>query len=438
MKTFDQLELLEPVRLALDEAGYREPTPIQSKTIPIALTGRDILGCAQTGTGKTAAFGLPILNHLGKRSQKALPNRPLALVLAPTRELAIQIGESFGNYGKHLHQRTVLVYGGVNQAKQVRQLRRGVHILVATPGRLLDLMQQREIAFDRLSMFVLDEADRMLDMGFLPDLKRIVKRLPTRRQSLFFSATLPPNIIQLSREFLSRPVQVNVTPKSKTIKQIAQQVMLIDQNTKQAALRAIVSGANVDRLLAFTRTKRTADRVTKRLVKAGVRAAAIHGDKSQNARVKALESFRSRQVQVLVATDVAARGIDVDGVTHVVNFDMPEEPENYLHRIGRTGRAGSTGCAISLCSGNEKKHLRSIERMIGKRVPVIVPQWQTDDQDSETQSSESPRRTRFRHHHVTISNVEQERTDGSQSSKKSPRKRQRKRQRNRKRAYQSR
>ncbi|MEM7457778.1 MAG: DEAD/DEAH box helicase [Planctomycetota bacterium] len=399
MKTFKQLELISPIQRALKEAGYKEPTPIQAKTIPQALSGRDVLGCAQTGTGKTAAFGLPVLNRLGSGKKKAIPHQPFALVLVPARELAIQIGESFAIYGKHLRLRTALVYGGVNQAKQVRQMQRGVHILVATPGRLLDLMQQRQISLDLLSMFVLDEADRMMDMGFLPDLKRIISRLPEQRQSLFFSATLAPNIVQLSKQLLHKPAHVNVTPKTRTVERIAQHVMFVNRKAKQKTLNAIASGSDVGRLLAFTRTKRTADRVSKRLEKAGIRAAAIHGNKSQNARVRALESFRGNRVQVLVATDVASRGIDVDGVTHVVNYDMPEDPESYVHRIGRTGRAGSTGSAISLCSNDERGYLKSIEKMIGQKVAIMnareMPELRDEqvpvDKDRKSPAKRKPR-----------------------------------------------
>lgn len=417
MKTFEQLDLIKPIRRALNDAGYQTPTPIQSRTIPLALEGRDVLGCAQTGTGKTAAFGLPILNLLAAQKTKAVPHRPSALVLAPARELAIQIGESFSTYGKYLRLRTAIVYGGVNQAKQVRQMQRGAEILIATPGRLLDLMQQRHISLDQLSIFVADEADRMLDMGFLPDLKRIIRRLPDQRQSLFFSATLPPNIIQLSRELLRDPVHVNVTPKTKSVDRIEQQVMFVNRKSKQAALRAIATGTDVDRLLTFTRTKRTADRVMQRLVKSGVKAAAIHGNKSQNARVRALESFRRKQVHVLVATDVAARGIDVDGVTHVVNFDMPEEPESYLHRIGRTGRAGSSGTAISFCSQEEKKYLRSIEKLIGQRVPVMVcdaPADEPANEDGLSVSTGNSTRSRQRrpNHERNESRARHARSDG--------------------------
>lgn len=370
LNTFQELELIEPVQRALAEENYKTPTPIQAQTIPAALEGHDVLGCAQTGTGKTAALALPILNRLGKNSRKAAPNRPLALVLAPTRELAIQIGESFQTYGRHLRLRHVLVYGGVSQGNQVRALNRGAHVLIATPGRLLDLMNQGHIKLEQLETFVLDEADRMLDMGFLPDLKRIISQLPAQRQSLFFSATLAPKITELAQSLLKNPVSVNVTPKKSSVKKIQQQLMYVDRNGKQALLQKIIGGGEVERALVFIRTKRTANMLAQRLVQAGFKATAIHGNKSQNARQQALEAFRSKKVQVLVATDVAARGIDIDGITHVINFDLPVEAESYVHRIGRTGRAGAEGIAISFCSSDERSDLRAIENLIGHKVPV--------------------------------------------------------------------
>lgn len=372
LKTFQQLDLIEPVQQALADQNYVTPTPIQMQTVPSALVNRDILGCAQTGTGKTAAFALPILNRLGLRNRKAVPNRPFALVLAPTRELAIQINDSFARYGKHLKLRQALVYGGVSQLKQTRALDRGAHILVATPGRLLDLMTQGFIELDRLEVFVLDEADRMLDMGFLPDLKRIIRCLPDRRQSLFFSATLPQKIVELSTRLLTNPVNVNIEHKKNNVAKIKQGVLFVERGAKQSLLKRLLQASDVDRAIVFTKTKRGANRVAEKLVRSGIRATAIHGNKSQCARQRALTDFRSNQVQVLVATDVAARGIDVDGVTHVVNFDIPVDPESYVHRIGRTGRAGAEGIALSLCSSDERRELREIEKLIGKKVPHAV------------------------------------------------------------------
>ncbi|MEZ6135066.1 MAG: DEAD/DEAH box helicase [Pirellulaceae bacterium] len=368
MKTFDELDLIAPLTIALSEEQYTTPTPIQAQTIPPALEGRDILGCAQTGTGKTAAFALPILNRLGERHRRAAPNRPLVLVLAPTRELAIQIGESFATYGRHLRLRQVLVYGGVNQANQVRALNRGAHILVATPGRLLDLMEQGHVSLGQLEIFVLDEADRMLDMGFLPALKKIIRDLPNQRQSLFFSATMPDSIRELSGRLLDNPVSVNVTPKQTSVERIEQRVLLVERSGKLELIRQVVTGGDVDRAIVFTKTKRGANTLAEKLCKFGVRATAIHGNKSQAARQRALDAFRNKSVTVLVATDVAARGIDIDGITHVVNYDLPVEPESYVHRIGRTGRAGADGIAISFCTPAERGELRAIEALIGKRI----------------------------------------------------------------------
>ena len=384
LKTFEQLDLISPLQRALVDNQYVTPTPIQSQTVPAALEGRDILGCAQTGTGKTAAFALPILNQLGKQNRKAKPNRPFALILAPTRELAIQIEESFASYGRHLRLRQALVYGGVSQVNQVRAQERGAHIVVATPGRLLDLMDQGHIKLDALEVFTLDEADRMLDMGFLPDLKRIIRQLPKQKQSLFFSATLPPNIVKLSESLLKKPVHVNVTPKKSTsVEKIIQRVMFVERSGKQSLLQKILSGTSVQRTIVFTRTKRTANLVSGKLEKAGVRAAAIHGNKSQNARQRALDAFRNNKIEVLVATDVAARGIDIDGVTHVVNYDLPNEPEAYVHRIGRTGRAGAKGIALSFCSHSERDDLAAIERLIGKQLQMATIKQKRSEQGSD-------------------------------------------------------
>ncbi len=398
MKTFEEIDLIEPVQRALAEEKYETPTPIQAKTIPAGLLGHDLLGCAQTGTGKTAAFAVPILNRLGQHNRKAQPNRPFVLVLAPTRELAIQIKESFATYGRHLRLRQTLVYGGVSQGNQVRALKRGAHILVATPGRLLDLMDQGYIHLDKLEMFVLDEADRMLDMGFLPDLKRIISQLPSQRQSLFFSATLPPNIIELSKQLLTNPVNINVTPKSTSIKKIQQKVLFVERRGKQELLKKLLRADDVERALVFTKTKRTANVLTEKLVKSGIQATAIHGNKSQNARQRALEAFRCKRVQVLVATDVAARGIDIDGITHVVNFDLPIEPEGYVHRIGRTGRAGADGIALSFCSRSEQSELLAIEKLIGQKVPIANEQLQPVPPSSITHSRRPKGATSRRSH----------------------------------------
>ncbi|QEG24938.1 DEAD/DEAH box helicase [Mariniblastus fucicola] len=362
-----------PLQKALRELNYETPTPIQSQTIPPAIEGADILGCAQTGTGKTASFALPILDYLGLEEPNVISKRPNSLILAPTRELAIQISDSFNEYGKHMRFSQALVYGGVGQGKQVAALKRGVDVLIATPGRLVDLMQQNHVSLDNVQIFVLDEADRMLDMGFLPDLRKIVAALPKQRQSLFFSATLPPKSRSLAKELLFNPVSINVTPESPSVERIDQKVMLLEKGKKFTQLDEILSGKSAKRSIVFTRTKRGANQVAKKLDAAGIRAVAIHGNKSQNARERALDSFRRNKVTVLVATDVAARGIDIDGVSHVINYDMPVEAESYVHRIGRTGRAGADGIAISFCTPTEKAELVAIEKLIEQSLDCEEP-----------------------------------------------------------------
>jgi ATP-dependent RNA helicase RhlE len=370
LKTFSELKLIAPLERALRDQNYEVPTPIQAKTIPHALEGKDILGCAQTGTGKTAAFSLPMLDYLGAEFLKAKRGKPQALVLAPTRELAIQIGDSMKVYGKHLKLRTTLIFGGVNQNAQVRSMNSGAHIVVATPGRLIDLMNQGHVDLSELEIFVLDEADRMLDMGFLPDLKRIIKTLPKNRQSMFFSATMAPKIVELAGQLLFEPVSVNVTPKNEaSVKKIRQELIFCDRGDKPGVLKDILRGDEVESAIVFTRTKRGANVVARRLEQANIGTAIIHGGKSQNARQRALANFRNGQARVMVATDVAARGIDIDNVTHVVNYDLPNEAEAYVHRIGRTGRAGATGTALSLCAGDELDYLWDIEKLIGNEIP---------------------------------------------------------------------
>lgn len=367
------MELFAPLKKALRDQKYETPTPIQSQTIPSAVKGLDILGCAQTGTGKTAAFALPILDYIGMEDPKVQSKRPTALILAPTRELAIQINESFSVYGKHMKFSQALVYGGVNQNKQVNSLKRGVDVLVATPGRLVDLMQQKHVSLDNVQIFVLDEADRMLDMGFLPDLKKIMAQLPENRQSLFFSATLPKRSRDLANELLFNPVSVNVTPESPSVERIEQKVLLLEKSKKMDQLEKILRQKTTRRTIVFTRTKRGANVVVKKLGQRSIRAEAIHGNKSQNARQRALEAFRNNKISVLVATDVAARGIDIDGVTHVINYDMPVEAESYVHRVGRTGRAGADGIAISFCTPTEKDELLAIEKIIEQRLECEEP-----------------------------------------------------------------
>jgi len=421
LKTFAEIDLIAPLQRALVDEKYEIPTPIQAQTVPAALSGRDVLGCAQTGTGKTAAFALPILDRLGKQNPPSKPNCPQVLVLAPTRELAIQIGDSFATYGKHLPIRHVMVYGGVSQTSQVRALSRGAHILVATPGRLLDLMNQGYIHLHHLQVFVLDEADRMLDMGFLPDLKKIIKQLPENRQSLFFSATMPPNIIELSQRLLTNPTSVNVTPKSTSVERIEQQVYHVERDGKRDLLKTILTRPDVDRAIVFSRTKRGANMLAQKLLLSGIKAAAIHGNKSQGARQRALEAFRTKQVEVLVATDVAARGIDIDGVTHVINYDLPAEPESYVHRIGRTGRAGAAGLAISFCGSDERSDLHAIEKLIGQKIPLAPGQPAPPPVSAQSKPADAPRGARgnSRHRHTPNSGPGPQRTTGRGSTEAS-------------------
>lgn len=393
MDNFESMELYAPIQQALTDEKYNTPTPIQAQTIPAAIEGKDILGCAQTGTGKTASFAIPILDYIGHEDPALKPKTATALVLAPTRELAIQISESFAVYGKHLQFNQALVYGGVSQNRQVESIRKGVDVLIATPGRLLDLMQQKHIRLDGVQMLVLDEADRMLDMGFLPELKKIIAKLPSERQSLFFSATMPPKIRQLSNDLLRDPVSVNIAPKTTTVKRIEQSVRVVNRNNKVSSLCTILKGKNVDQTIVFTRTKHGANNLVKHLARQGIDAVAIHGNKSQNARQRALTAFRDGKTSVLVATDVAARGIDIDGVSHVVNYDMPVEPESYVHRVGRTGRAGTEGIAVSFCTGDELDELRAIERLIGNKLRIENPE---EEFVKEGNSGSSGNRGRFR------------------------------------------
>ncbi|MDV6034628.1 MAG: DEAD/DEAH box helicase [Phycisphaera sp. RhM] len=387
MKSFQELELFESLEKRLAELDYTVPTPIQAQTIPAAIEGKDILGCAQTGTGKTAAFALPILDYLGHEAPRAAPGRPLALVLAPTRELAIQIGQSFHTYGKHVRFRQTLVYGGVGQNEQVRSLNKGAHVLIATPGRLIDLMDQGHVQLSDIEILVLDEADRMLDMGFMPAIKKIIAKLPQDRQSLFFSATLPPKIRELADQLLFNPFQVNVTPKTKSVEQIDQSVRMMDRCEKVDELVKVLRGEDVLRSIVFTRTKHGANALTRKLEKHNISATAIHGNKSQAARQRALSAFRENRISVLVATDVAARGIDIDDVTHVVNFDMPMEPESYVHRVGRTGRAGANGIAISFCTVDERDKLREIEKLIDQPLRIQNPGAKLNDTASKPSKS---------------------------------------------------
>jgi ATP-dependent RNA helicase RhlE len=372
LTSFAELGLIEPIQRAVRAENYTTPTPIQVQAIPHLLAGHDLLGCAQTGTGKTAAFALPILQRLAGDPRRAGPKACRTLVLTPTRELAAQIETSFAVYGRHLKLSRTVVFGGVGQNPQVRAMAPGVDVLIATPGRLLDLMGQGFIRLDRLEIFVLDEADRMLDMGFIHDVRRVIKALPARRQSLFFSATIPPEIARLADGILTDPVRVGIRPVVSTAERIEQSIMFVEKADKRPLLSRVLKDPAIERVLVFTRTKHGADRVVKQLAQDGVAADAIHGNKSQNARTRALDRFRSGAGRVLVATDIAARGIDVDGVSHVINYDLPNVPESYVHRIGRTARAGKSGVAISFCDGEERAYLRDIEALIKARIPVVA------------------------------------------------------------------
>ncbi len=369
-KTFVELGLAAPIQRAVTAEGYERPTPIQAAAIPHLMEGRDLIGCAQTGTGKTAAFALPILDRLTKTAKRAPQRSARVLVLTPTRELAAQVGLSFKTYGRHLNLRHALVFGGVGQGPQVASLSRGADVLVATPGRLLDLMQQRHASLAGIEFFVLDEADRMLDMGFLPDITKIIAALPKVRQTLLFSATMAPEILKLAEKLLTNPVKVSVAPPASTVALVEEHVLFVDDGNKRALLTELLKSTDMDRALVFTRTKHGANRLVKQLGDATVEARAIHGNKSQSQRTAALEDFRKGRCRVLVATDIAARGIDVDGITHVVNYDLPNEPESYVHRIGRTARAGARGVALSFCGAAERSYLRDIERLLKRAVPV--------------------------------------------------------------------
>ncbi|MGE4130495.1 MAG: DEAD/DEAH box helicase [Bdellovibrionales bacterium] len=367
---FSDLALIDPLQRALKASGYTSPTPIQKLAIPSLLEGRDLLGCAQTGTGKTAAFALPILQHLSQTHRRLVPRQARALILTPTRELAIQIHDSFRTYGKFLNLRYSVVFGGVGQGAQVNSLRGGVDVLVATPGRLLDLIDQRYLSLRNLEIFVLDEADRMLDMGFVHDIRKVIAMLPPRRQNLFFSATMPKEIRLLADSMLSHPISVEATPVSSTAERIQQSLMYVERKRKGDLLRFVLQDPKFERVIVFTRTKHGANRVSENLEKNGIATAAIHGNKSQAARQRALQDFRAGRVRVLVATDIAARGIDVDLISHVINYEIPNVAESYVHRIGRTARAGAEGIALSFCDAEERSFIRDIEKLIA--LPIHV------------------------------------------------------------------
>lgn len=369
MNNFSDLGLAGPVLKALDREGYDKPTPIQSQAIPPAIAGHDILGIAQTGTGKTAAFALPLIHRLATVRQASPRKGARILVLSPTRELASQIAASCATYAGSLQLSIATVFGGVGYGPQVKKIARGVDILVATPGRLLDHLESGSVTLERTEVLVLDEADQMLDLGFVKPIRSIVARLPRERQTLFFSATMPQSISRLAGDFLRAPKRVSVSPSSSTVEQVSQSVIHVSSSDKRTAVARLIMNQQMERTLVFTRTKRGADRVAKQLDNSGIRVAAIHGNKSQNQRERALEAFRSARIQVLVATDIAARGIDIDSVSHVINYELPEVPEAYVHRIGRTARAGASGTAISLCDRSEIKYLQGIERLIRQSIP---------------------------------------------------------------------
>ena len=370
MTEFTGFDLAQPILRAILDEGYTTPTPIQAKSITPLLEGRDLLGVAQTGTGKTAAFALPLLNHLAENDAKPRPNRPRALILAPTRELAAQIADSLRAYGKHLSLRTTVIFGGTSARPQIKALAQGVHTLVATPGRLLDLMNQGHVRLGEIEVFILDEADRMLDMGFIHDVRKVAAKIPERRQTVMFSATMPKSVQGLADGLLNQPVRVEATPTATTVEKIDQRVMFVTKDKKRALLSELLNDQDIARVLIFTRTKHGADRVARHLHQSGVRSDAIHGNKAQNARQRALKAFRSGHIRALVATDIAARGIDVEGVTHVINFELPNDPESYVHRIGRTARAGANGVALSFCDLEERVYLRDIEKTIRQSVPI--------------------------------------------------------------------
>ena len=387
---FNEMNLIRPLLDAVKDEGFEEPSPIQKKTIPTLLEGRDVLGCAQTGTGKTAAFALPILQRLSKTKSRNIRG----LVMTPTRELAIQIYESFRSYGKYLPLHSGVIYGGVGQKPQEEMLNKGVDILVATPGRLNDLIGQGLISLDHIEIFVLDEADRMLDMGFVKDVKKIIKQLPLKRQTLLFSATMPKEIEQLAAGMLKNPVTVKVSPVTSTVDAISQSVYYVDKKNKVLLLSELLKKGGIKNAIVFTRTKHGADRVVKKLSKDGIQALAIHGDKGQNARQNALNAFKEGRIQALVATDIAARGIDIAELSHVINYDIPEVPETYIHRIGRTGRAGLEGEAISFCDFDEMDNFKAVEKHIGKKIAEKKSGWPMEIFTKTEKAAPQPRRNR--------------------------------------------
>jgi ATP-dependent RNA helicase RhlE len=388
---FEELKIIDPILNALAEENYTEPTLIQAKAIPVILDGKDVLGSAQTGTGKTAAFAIPILQHLYNKRQSHNKSRNIkSLVITPTRELAIQIGESFSTYGKFTGIRNTVIFGGVKQASQTNALRHGVDVLVATPGRLLDLMDQGYVRLNDIEYFVLDEADRMLDMGFIHDIRKIIAKLPHHRQSLFFSATMPSNIIELSRKILQNPTKIEATPETTTAETVQQFLYYTNKSTKKDLLQYILNDGQISQVLLFSKTKHGADKITRNLKHQNIKAAAIHGDKAQNQRQKVLQQFKNGEIRVLVATDIAARGIDIDKLKYVINYDIPNISETYVHRIGRAGRAGEEGVSISICEPEENGYVKDIEKLIGQKIEVVGknPFPQTERPMTKSEKSE--------------------------------------------------
>lgn len=370
--TFKELGIIDPILKALNSEGYTYPTPIQEQSIPILMRRKDLLGCAQTGTGKTAAFAIPILQHLiMDRQQNSGPRKIRSLVVTPTRELAIQIADSFTVYGKHTGIHNTVIFGGVKQGAQTKALRYGIDVLVATPGRLLDLMNQGFVSLKDIKYFVLDEADRMLDMGFIHDIRKVIAKLPVKRQSLFFSATMPPDIVELSRKILGNPEKVIIKPEQTTAEKVKQAIYFVTKKGKPKLLAHLLHNDDINSAIVFSRTKHGANKIVRVLDKADIKAEAIHGNKSQNARQQALGNFKNGKLKVLVATDIAARGIDIDELSHVINYDLPNIPETYVHRIGRTGRANASGIALSFCDVEERAFLRDIQKLIGQKIPVV-------------------------------------------------------------------
>jgi ATP-dependent RNA helicase RhlE len=422
--TFENLGLIEPILKALQSEGYTKPTPIQEQSIPLLLQGKDLLGCAQTGTGKTAAFAIPILQKLFLSKNDAKGKRKIrAIILTPTRELAVQIGDSFTTYGKFTGIKNTVIYGGVKQFSQTQALQQGIDVLIATPGRLLDLMDQGFVSLKDIEYSVLDEADHMLDMGFIHDIRKIIAKLPVKRQSLFFSATMPAEILDLSSKILGNPARVTINPEQTTAERVEQAVYFVGRDDKTKLLIHLLQNEKIDSALIFSRTKHGADKVVKLLAKTNIHAAAIHGNKSQSARQRALDNFKSGQSNILIATDIAARGIDVEELSHVINFDLPNVPETYIHRIGRTGRANASGTAISFCDGEERAYLKDIQKLIEQKISVVNDHPFVDDgtfvpSKKQVRPPRRPQTSRSKGARIDSTNGHQSKSNNSYSRKR--------------------